>query len=111
MAAKPEFRRPWENGARAYFEADTFAAAREGFKRMRKDKDFLMLAGSQADTSPCAYCGIALGEIGKDAQRKDKYSFWTYSAKRKQVGNGLHYLCGWQSLMIAVFKAADEGRI
>ncbi len=115
---RPAFRAPWSYGAAAYFEADTFDAAREGFKRKRKGLMFHMPA--QADDVrdvECAYCHGPLGEparaASKDhgnntrseqsaATRVDKWSTFYYVPADKSIRGGVHYQCSWSNLLGAI---------
>lgn len=104
---RPAFRKPWTNGAYAYFEADTFAAAREGFKRKRKSLIFHMSNDGEAGDRKCVTCGGTLREaslLPGSSGSPDRWSTWTYSPERKAVGNGQHYVCSWQSLLNRIFK-------
>jgi len=104
---RPAFRKPWTFGAYAYVEADTFAAAREGFKRVRKTKIFHMGNDGEAGDRACVTCGGVLREpslLPGSSGSLDRWSTWTYSPTHKAVGNGQHYICSWQSLMNRIFK-------
>lgn len=108
---RPAFRKPWTHGARAYFEADTFDALREGMKRMRTSKLVHMSNDGEAGDALCASCGIALREPVTDAvgnRKADRYSVWTWIPARK-AAYGQHYLCSWDSLMRDLFTLADRG--
>lgn len=112
---RPAFRKPWTHGARAYFEADTFDALREGMKRMRTSKLVHMPNDGEAGLVPCATCGVALGapyEInqgtGFENLHTDKWSTWTWLPKRK-AAYGQHYYCSWATLMQDLFDLADRG--
>lgn len=102
----PEFRLPWTYGAKAYPEADTFAAAREGFKRRRKTVIFHMTNDGEAGDRLCVVCGIALREPSEGRDRPDLHSTWDYSPEHKAVGNGRHYICSWTALMNRIFQVA-----
>lgn len=108
------FRLPWTQGACAYPEADTFAAAKEGFKRRRKAVMFHMPNTGEAGDQDCAYCGGTLREparaASKDhgnntrseqsaAEKPDKWSTWYYVPASKSVVGGVHYMCSWSNLM------------
>lgn len=121
----PEFRAPWQNGARAYFEADTFAAALDGFKRKRKGVMFHMTNAGEAGNHTCVVCGGRLNEVPQRREithgrttvvtgtttgatpTPDRWSTWDYDAKGKRVGNGRHYLCSWNALMLDIFVTYD----
>jgi len=113
------FRKPWQNGAKAYHEADTFADALEGFKRVRKTKMFHMPNTGEAGDEKCSVCGGTLREVpiakevtdgstilytGTSEPKPDRWSTWDYSPSRKAVGNGRHYTCSWVALMGQIFK-------
>lgn len=111
--ATPAFRLPWTNGAHAYPEADTFEAARQGFKRRRKDVIFHMSNTGEAGKHACATCGVLLSEpadangggftrTGNADPTPDKWSTWTYRAKEKGFSGGQHYACSWSSLLHAI---------
>ena len=109
---RPGFRKPWTSGAKAYHEADTFAALAEGAKRMRKTFMLHMGNDGEAGIEPCASCGIALRDayaVNPDEapSKVDKYSTWTYNP-RTRTAYGMHYYCSWGALMRAVF---DMGRV
>lgn len=108
------FRLPWTEGAHAYPEADTFAAAREGFKRRRKSVMFHMPNSGEAGTHKCVTCGGLLSEpalaftrnMGNDTRvespagtKPDKHSTWYYDPTRKAVVGGQHYICSWSILL------------
>jgi len=100
------FRKPWEHGAAAYHEADTFDAATEGFKRVRTVKMFHMPAGSEADERECVTCHGKLGEPSKlqgSSGKPDLASTWHYVPKRGIIG-GQHYICSWQTLLTAIYN-------
>lgn len=122
----PEFRLPWTNGARAYPEADTFAAALDGFKRRRKGVMFDMKNSGEAGKRSCVVCSGRLDEVpvpttitvGRTSietgttsgatPTPDKWSTWDYDAKGKRVGNGRHYTCSWSALMLSIFTTYDR---
>lgn len=106
---RPAFRAPWTSGARAYFEADTFEAAKTGFKRKRKSLIFHMSNDNEAGEQACELCGNLLKEVPNmsrsgyvstgSVQTPDKWSTWVYDPKTKSVIGGLHYGCSWSSLL------------
>jgi len=124
ISTVPGFRLPWTQGAYAYPEADTFAAALAGFKRRRKRVIFHMPNSGEAGMRKCVVCGGILGELPKERTIRsgrtetttgpgahmtpDKHSTWTYDPQRKQVGNGMHYTCSWSALMLRIFVAYDQ---
>jgi hypothetical protein len=101
-ATRPAFRAPWTHGARAYFEADTFDAMREGMKRKRITHYVHMPHGSEADALPCYVCGRLLGEQAEGSNKVDLYSTWTWSPRHKQAVNGCHYVCSWTALFALI---------
>lgn len=115
--AKPKpriegFRNPWEGGAKAYPEADTFSAAKEGFRRKRKGIMFHMPNSGEAGKLPCTVCGVLLkdpydvnGHTPSMAHSKtDTNSTWNYDPKTKKVYGGRHYYCSWVVLLTAISK-------
>lgn len=113
MNNRPAFRKPWTHGARAYYEADTFEALREGMKRMRKSHMVHMPNSGEAGLMPCASCGVALREPyavneGEQPSKADEWSTWTWLPKQKKA-YGQHYYCSWGSLMRDLFDLADRG--
>jgi len=97
------FRKPWTKGAKAYHEADTFAALAEGARRMRKTFMLHMPNDGEAGTKPCASCGVALKDAyavnpGEMPTKVDKQSTWTYNP-RTRAAYGMHYYCSWGALM------------
>lgn len=115
------FRKPWQDGAHAYPEADTFADALEGFKRKRKSVMFHMPNTGEAGDKKCVVCGGTLRDLPLDreissgrttvytggAPKPDRWSTWDYSPSRKSVGNGRHYTCSWAALMLQIFVTYD----
>ena len=115
MNNRPAFRSPWTHGAKAYPEADTFEALREGMKRKRKTHLVHMPNDGEAGLKPCAHCGTLLGEPyavnqGEEPSQTDKWSTWTWLPKHK-AAYGQHYYCSWATLMSDLFDAADRGAI
>ena len=106
---RPAFRKPWEHGARAYHEADTFEAALAGFKRARTSKMFLMPNSGEAGQKRCASCALRLGGPIPGQEKIDQFSTWVYDPKRKAVVGGQHYVCSWGSLINEAFDQADRG--
>lgn len=109
---RPAFRKPWTHGAKAYIEADTFAALHEGMKRMRKVQIVHMPNSGEAGDAECASCGGRLRDASpKDAMGHghiDTYSVWHWLPKQK-AAYGEHYYCSWGSLMNRMFDLADRG--
>lgn len=110
---RPAFRKPWTHGAKAYFEADTFDALREGMKRMRKSKLVHMPNDGEAGLVPCAACGVLLKDAyavnpGEEPRKVDEWSTWTWLPKQK-AAYGQHYYCSWGTLMNRLFDLADRG--
>lgn len=105
------FRNPWTQGAKAYYEADTFAAAKEGFRRKRKPIIFHMPNPSEASVRPCVTCGVPLGDAyahnpGQSSEftASDKNSTWHYDPRTKEIFGGQHYYCSWLTLLTAVAR-------
>lgn len=110
--ARPAFRKPWTAGAKAYHEADTFAALAEGAKRKRKTFLVHMPNDGEAGDRPCAACGIALRDAyavnpGEAVSKVDKWSTWAYNPLTR-AAYGMHYYCSWGALLQRVY---DLGRI
>lgn len=100
---RPAFRKPWTFGAKAYAEADTFAALREGMKRARKTHMIHMPNTGEAGDQPCAGCGVALRDQyavnkGEVPSRTDEWSTWRYNPRTRSA-YGMHYYCSWGALM------------
>jgi len=110
--SKPAFRRPWEHGAKAYHEADSFDAIREGTKRFRKSL-MIHMPLSVAGDIPCGSCGINLDQPyelnpGEGDMRTDEaYATITYYPKTKRF-TAAHYYCGWGALMQRVFDLGER---
>jgi hypothetical protein len=101
MQQKPAFRKPWQNGAKAYHEADTLEALREGMKRKR-NSTMVHLSHSGFGDLPCATCGVPLSGEYADG-KTDKWGTGTYYPKTKRLVVQ-HYYCSWQTLMQDVLK-------
>lgn len=102
MSAVEGFRKPWEGGAKAYPQADTFAALRAGLRRRRKTTVVHMPNEGEAGAEPCATCGVALRDAyavnPRDTRTAvDDYSTWTWLPGRGLYGQ--HYYCSWRSIM------------
>jgi hypothetical protein len=117
------FRLPWTEGAYAYPEADTFAAAKEGFKRRRKSVVFHMPNTGEAGNEECVVCHGTLKEpalaLSKPmpnnvrvehsaATTPDKWSTWYYDPQRKAVVGGRHYICSWSFLLGTISSLGRE---
>lgn len=102
--SKPEFRTPWNHGARAYYEADTFKSALEGFKRKRKPLIFHMTNAGEAGNYDCDHCGNSLREAAVDSTSISKHSTWGYDPATKSIRGGVHYVCSWSQLFNALEK-------
>jgi hypothetical protein len=106
--SRPAFRKPWTHGAKAYIEADTFSALREGMKRARNTRLVHMSNSGEAGAQPCAACGVLLRDMyavnpGEAPRRVDEWSTWEYNPRTKRAV-GMHYYCSWGALMNAVLK-------
>lgn len=111
IPARPAFRKPWNNGAHAYTEADTFAAAQEGFKRVRKSQLFHMDNRGEAGDRACVSCGEKLRDVNASERvgvihsstgapkSPDKWSTWRFDPRTKQIYGGQHYSCSWGTLL------------
>jgi hypothetical protein len=108
----PGYRNPWTQGAYAYPEADTFAAAKEGMKRKRKPVMFHMPNTGEAGNKTCVTCGAKLKDL-PDMENApfetsggnptpDKWSTWNYDPKTKSVVGGQHYGCSWGALLTRI---------
>lgn len=106
------FRSPWTAGARAYYEADTFEAAREGFKRKRKSIMFHMTNTGEAGDQTCIVCGALLRDaedrtktnVTGGTATPDRWSTWHYVPATKSIVGGMHYGCSWSVLLTAISK-------
>ena len=96
---RPAYRQPWTHGAKAYPQADTFDALRDGTKRKRKSLIVHMPNSGEAGDVLCATCGVALREKCPTSQldKLDERSIWTVSPRSK-TAYGQHYFCSWSSL-------------
>lgn len=99
---RPGYRNPWEHGAKAYPEADTPEALREGAKRKRKPL-MVHLAHEGFGHLPCATCGIALRDpyaANQDGPKvhTDQWGTGHYNPRTK-VLIVQHYYCSWSTLM------------
>jgi hypothetical protein len=103
---RPAFRRPWHDGAAAYYEADSLADLFEGAKRKRNTFDVLVRGIGE---TPCASCGIALqdpypvnpGEAPK-AHDEGRRGYRVIYSPRTRRWTARHYYCGWADIMRAV---------
>lgn len=111
-AAKPAFRKPWERGAKGYFEADSFSAALEGFKRKRKTVAFHMANDGEAGAQLCAHCGVVLRDAaeGSEFLKPNRFSTWHYDPNRKAVVGGFHYECSWSRIFEAIIALRAVAR-
>jgi hypothetical protein len=105
----PGFRPRWTDGAYGYAEADTFAAAKAGFKRARRSKMFHMTNTGEAGKVNCVTCGMPLAgpypvNVGTSllTTKTDEHSTWNYDPARKAVVGGQHYGCSWSTLLTAI---------
>ncbi len=108
----PGFRRPWEDGAAAYFQAESFAAAIEGFKRKRKPVLFHMPNSGEAGDFTCDHCGHLLRDPaeGNPHLKPNINSSWYYDPKRKAVVGGVHYEYSWSRIFNAILKLRVAAR-
>lgn len=111
---RPAFRKPWTHGAKAYEEADSLPALREGLKRARKSRLVKVARDAVADL-PCAVCGIPLGDPyaankGGPTDHVDKAAFLSGDYDpRSGTFVPLHYYCSWGVLMDAVVRLHRHG--
>lgn len=112
IGERPTFRAPWTGGAAAYFEADSFAAALEGFKRKRKALLFHMDNRGEAGDLDCDRCGhILRGPAeGNREFRPTNSSSWYYDPKTKSVLGGVHYECSWSRIFDSILKLRVAAR-
>jgi hypothetical protein len=90
------FKKPWENGACAYHEADSIAEAKKGFSRCRKDHYFILSDKTISKTKiSCGVCGKNI--LPDDGNR------CLYFAKSKKVFPA-HYYCAWNSLFKEIYS-------
>jgi hypothetical protein len=101
---RPAFRKPWEHGARAYHEADSLAAALEGFKRVRTIKSFILKGTT--DDPPCGGCGRLLSD---DPAELDSYkgNRCQYHPRTKSI-SVRHYTCAWGDTLAQVQALAER---
>jgi hypothetical protein len=120
-STRPAFRLPWTHGVAAYPEADTFEAAKDGFKRRRKSVIFHMPNTGEAGAQTCAFCTGILREPALAATRDmgngvrsespasstpDRFSTWTYVPRLKGIVGGMHYVCSWSNLLGGIYAEA-----
>ncbi len=112
LGQRPAFRAPWTGGAAAYFEADSFAAALEGFRRKRKALLFHMDNRGEAGDLDCARCGHILrgSAEGKLDIRPTNSSSWHYDPKTKTIVGGVHYECSWSNIFESILKLRVAAR-
>lgn len=112
LGERPAFRAPWSGGAAAYFEADSFEAALEGFKRKRKPVLFHMDNRGEAGDLDCAHCGSILRgpAEGNLEIRPTNSSSWHYDPKTKTIVGGVHYECSWARIFDSILKLRVAAR-
>jgi hypothetical protein len=104
---RPAYREPWKHGAKAYAEADTPEALREGMKRKR-NMQYVHLNHEGFGHMPCAKCGIAVGDPypvneGDTCLRTDTWATGKYYPSKKALV-AMHYYCSWGALLEDVFR-------
>jgi hypothetical protein len=105
---RPAFRKPWTHGAKAYHEADSLAAIRDGLGRLRKPLTVLIHheRGALAGV-PCAACGKALdGPYLDDSDHVDRYAMVDVDPRSKTYVTR-HYYCAWGAVMNKVMKLRE----
>lgn len=103
--ARPAYRKPWEHGARAYHEADTFPALVEGAKHKR-DAFVVHMPLSAVAGVECGVCHIPLDQPypvnpGEARTRTDSHATVTYYP-RTHGYTAAHLYCGWEALMLRI---------
>ena len=89
------FKKPWENGACAYHEADSIAEAKKGFSRCSTTKYFILSDKSISKSKiKCGVCGKKI--TIEDGNR------CLYFPKLKKVFPA-HYYCAWNSLLADIY--------
>lgn len=105
---RPAFRKPWEHGAKAYHEADSLAAIRDGLGRLRKPLTVLVHHdGGALAGVPCDACGEALDgpyEVGNG--HVDSYAMVDVNPRAKTYVTR-HYYCAWGSVMAKIWKLRE----
>jgi hypothetical protein len=104
MTTKPNYRKPWTNGAHAYPEADNLAGVKASMYRRRKP---YMLHVSNATKAignrPCDHCGKPLSAIAEGSLHPDMWSTWTIDPRTKRA-SAMHYACSWTALLTRVYS-------
>lgn len=106
------FRKPWQNGAKAYPEADTLEALWQGVKRKRNRLTVLVRKAALVGR-PCGVCGIAVDQPyevnpGRGDYRTDGDFIYVDVNPRAKTAVPKHYYCGWGQLLQQI---TDLGRI
>lgn len=93
---------PWTQGARAYPEADSLAAARKGLARRRKDATIILRDKAVASGRiACSCCGEPItAETGNRTE---------YLARTKAL-RPMHYSCAWGQTLQEVENLAMRMR-
>ena len=79
------FKKPWENGADAYHEADSIQEAKKGFSRCRKTQCFIL--SDKCIEKGKTFCKICGGQISVDDGNRCEY----YPKLKKVLP--MHYYC------------------
>lgn len=105
---KPAYRQPWEHGAKAYAQADTLEALRQGMKRKRNMQMIHLALDGEFGSLACSCCGIALNQPyavnkGENPTKTDTWGTGKYYPKSKKLVV-MHYYCSWGALLQEIFK-------
>lgn len=109
----PSFRKPWQNGAKAYHEADSLDAIGPGIRRMRKPLTVLILHDTHSlDGVPCDACGhdLAAPYPAKGSGEPDSYAMVDVDP-RSETYIARHYYCAWTALLGEIERHRLAGRI
>lgn len=108
QVARPAFRKPWQDGAKAYHEADSLAALAVGVKRKRSPLTVLIYHSTHAlDGEPCAACGKDLA--GPYLDGSDHVDSYAMADVNPRAGTVMlrHYYCAWGVTMQNVVKLRE----
>jgi hypothetical protein len=109
VATRPAFRKPWQHGAKAYHEADSLAAIRDGLGRLRSPFTVLIHHTTHSlDGVPCASCGedLAGPYTLKGSGEPDRYAMVDVNPRHKTYVTR-HYYCSWGVVMGNVLKLRE----
>lgn len=99
-------RKPWQNGAKAYHQAESLQDAETFFgKRYRKRQYFILDEDSpDIQTKNCAICKMPLNGPPKgETKITPGATYGEYSPKYKKAV-AYHYICGWTHTLNALFS-------